>query len=279
MPAKAPSFTFIRNPKCPYIMDMAISKGKNKVLFPEISKKNADFVDGILLYDTKYCKSLNALAEGSIAYWFNAMKYPMKYHHSFDDCLKMAIAVIDKTNSTHLTASINGRSKMYDFITKDCGCTTVGLLKNKLNSDIASGSIILGKGSLIEVLSRDIPAIKGGMRSNLSFASKFCAYADLHLNKHNDRYSKYDTVVAGYLKNYIDLYLHGKIGGEKVLVSSYKYSSTDKASAPSASGYIVGRYNRYLECIGKIIAEANKSIGRSIINRNRFDRIVWYYFK
>lgn len=277
MPAKAPSFAFIRNPKCPYIMDMAISKGKNKVLFPEISKKNADFVDGILLYDTKYCKSLKALAKGSIAYWFNAMKYPKKYHHSFDDCLIGAIAAIDTTNSTHLTASISGRSKMFDFITIDCGCTDVGLLKNKLNADIVSGSI--GLGSLIEVLSRAIPAVKGGMRSNLSFASKFCAYADLYLNKRNDLYSKYDTVVADNLKKYIDLYLGGKIGGEKVKVSSYKYSSTSKASALSASGYIVSIYNRYLECIGKIIAEANKSIGRSIINRNRFDRIVWYYFK
>jgi hypothetical protein len=76
----------------------------------------------------------------------------------------------------------------------------VGTLKEKLGE--FSEDKTIGKDHLIAKMSYNIASTKGNQkRSNLSFASKFCAYADLYLNGNKNRYSKYDNVVSRIFVN------------------------------------------------------------------------------
>lgn len=278
-----------RNSDDPYEMDIDVLD--NDVKIPALTDKNIKFTKGILNYDSNYNKESDKDAgpyskniflsdfevkknkyTGSIAYWFAQMKNGI----NFKQCLRGAIVAIDRSNSTHLSASKDGRSKIFDIIYSEleCDCQNVNALKEKL--DKVAEDKTIDEDHLIAKMSKNITSTKSNQeRSNLSFASKFCAYADLYLNGNNNRYSKYDNVVSNYLKLYIDVFLEGKLDGKRIFKKNIHYSSRDKRASNNETDYILNIYNTYSKCIEKIIRKVNIEN----LNRDSFDRIVWYGFK
>ena len=199
------------NVKGTYELDLyECSEYKDKKI-PALTAKNIDFIEGVINLDSNYNKDsdssmgpdssqnlkysfegLTSKYVGSIAYWFKEMT---RRDSDFKECLRSVIIAIDRTNSTHLEASKNGREKMFEIITSKCN--DVVDLKRELDKVNEDGTI--DEDNLIIEMSKEIPAIvkdksKTKMRRNLSFASKFFSYADLNLNK-EARYSKYDTLL------------------------------------------------------------------------------------
>lgn len=275
-----------------YEMDIYVLKNNEKI--PALSEKNIKFTKGILNYDSNYKKESDKNAgpysenifssdfevkenkyTGSIAYWFTKMNEG----ENFSQCLRGAIVAIDRSNSTHLSASKNGRSTIFNIIYSNY--QNVVTLKKELGK-FSKGKTI-GKDHLIAKMSINIASTKGNQkRSNLSFASKFCAYADLYLNGNKNRYSKYDNVVSNHLKPYIDVFLDGKLDNKdkkKIRKKDIHYSSLDKKTSNNATDYILGIYNTYSKCIGKIISKVNGDNPNLNLDRDSFDRIVWYGFK
>ena len=152
---------------------------------PALSDKNIKFTKGILNYDSNYNKESDINAgpysenifsndfevkenkyTGSIAYWFTKMNEG----ENFGQCLRGAIVAIDRSNSTHLSASENGRYKIFDIIysESECNCQNVETLKEKLDKVNENGTI--DEDHLIAKMSMDITSTKRNQkRSNLSF--------------------------------------------------------------------------------------------------------------
>lgn len=263
----------------PYVLDYAVGCS---LRIPALTRKNANFIEAVVGLDSNYNRDgdMNAQPDrgfnpftnisssdgkycGSSAYWF----HKMENDGNFEECLLGAIISIDRTNSTHLESAVQGRRKMKDIIMGKC--KNVSDLKRELNRDFR----INPKEHLIGLMSVDLEAKKRGtVRSNLSFASKFCSYASLFL-KTQLEYSKYDNVVASHLDGYIKLYLKDS----SIKQNEYKHSSSNKNKSSDRLKYTVDIYIRYYQLIGDIIASLQKdSIS---IDRNEFDHIVWYGFK
>lgn len=202
----------------------------------------------------------------------------MNEGENFWQCLRGAIVAIDRSNSTHLSASKNGRNEIFKIIKSKCNCQNVETLKKKL--DKVNGDGTIDEDHLIAKMSMDITSTKRNQkRSNLSFASKFCAYADFYLNGKNNRYSKYDNVVSSHLKPYIDVFLDGKLDDTIICEKDIHYSSSNKKASNDATKYILDIYKTYSKCIGKIISKVNGDNPNLNLDRDSFDRIVWYGFK
>lgn len=262
----------------PYILDFAVGGG---LKIPALTRKNADFIEAVVGLDSNYNRDadidsvpddgfdpfLNISSSGgkycgSSAYWF----HKMENGGDFEECLLGAIISIDRTNSTHLESAVDGRLKIKEIILNVCN--DVDDLKRELNKDF----LVNPKQQLIGLMSVEMDAKKKNKRSNLSFASKFCAYASLCLGT-GVEYSKYDNVVASHLGDYIKLYLNDL----KTKTKEYKYDSNRKNESLDGLQYTLDIYNRYYELIGKII-DSVKQEGIKI-DRNEFDHIVWYGFK
>ena len=112
---------------------------------------------------------------------------------------------------------------------------------------------------------------KNGNRFNISFASKFCAYASKFLNCEIE-YSKYDNVVSAALPKYVEIYLN-----EKVKLSEYKISYNNDDSMNTKLKRILYIYKKYSIVISKIL-ETIKQDGIEI-TKEEFDHIVWYGMK
>lgn len=269
----------IEKNKDPYILDYAIGGG---LMIPALTRKNANFIEAVVGLDSNYNRDadINAAPDkgfdpfenvsssdgkycGSSAYWF----HKMEDGGNFEECLLGAIISMDRTNSTHLESAVNGRTEIKKIIMSVC--KNVSDLKNELNKDFTKNP----KKHLIGLMSVEMAAKKKETtRSNLSFASKFCAYASICL-KAQSEYSKYDNVVASHLGDYIKLYLKDTTTKPK----EYKYDSIRKNKSEDGLQYTVNVYIRYYQLIGKIIDNL-KDEGIEI-NRNEFDHIVWYGFK
>lgn len=273
------------NVKGTYKLDLYECSEYQDKKIPALTAKNIDFIEGVINLDSNYNKDsdpnmgpdssqnlkygfegLTSKYVGSIAYWFKAMAQGSK---DFRECLRSVIVAIDRTNSTHLEASENGREKMFEIIASKCN-DVVDLIRElgKVNED---GTI--DEDNLIIEMSKEIPAIvkdksKTKMRRNLSFASKFFSYADLNLNK-RARYSKYDTVVSNHLEYYV-----------KILLNDSEFKKTDiKLSDGSKEKKVIDVYNTYAKYIGCIIEKAKQEDSSNKLDRNTFDHLVWYGFK
>lgn len=263
----------------PYALDYAI---KGDLRIPALTRKNARFIEAVVGLDSNYNRDADIYSEpdkgfdvfanvsssdnkycGSSAYWFNKMVNG----GNFEECLLGAIISIDRTNSTHLESAIDGRTKMKNIIMRKCH--NVKELKEELNKDFR----VDPKNHLIGLMCQELPAKgKESTRSNLSFASKFCAYASLNF-KSSIEYSKYDNVVTSHLGKYIDVYLKDSYYAYK-----YKYSSERKRNSEDKLQYMTDIYCTYYKIIGDIIAYLKDEKGINI-DRNEFDHIVWYGFK
>ena len=87
-------------------------------------------------------------------------------------------------------------------------------------------------------------------------------------------------MVSNHLKPYIDVFLDGKLDDKKkIYKKDIHYSSSDKKESNDATKYIVDIYKTYSKCIGKIISKVNGDNPNLNLDRDSFDRIVWYGFK
>ena len=203
--------------KSPYVLDTI----KNNESVTALTKKNAEFIEAVVHLDSNYGSDLNKNNKpangydpelyddpnksfsrdkrGSTAYWFNQTA---QGNADFRKCILGAIIAIDSVNSTHLDASqksstdnTTGRKAMRDIIC-DC-CKDFNGLVEKLNQPFDASTpdhlICLLTGGMVSKKDKN-------HRYNISFATKFCAYAAMFLGSEvKKRYSKYDRVVANAL--------------------------------------------------------------------------------
>ena len=195
-----------------------------------------------------------------MGYWFNEMQNG----GDFEKCVAGAILSIDRVNSTHLEACVNGREVIRKRILECCpSANPVDDLKNILQANFCSNG---GSSHLLECLTDAIQAKgKKTPRFNLSFATKFCFYASKWLNAGNE-YSKYDNVVAEALPTYYDYYKGNKPGTTKK--SAFKLQSKMNLQER------ISVYAKYSECIGEILSELKDL--NIVLSREDFDEIVWY---
>ena len=257
----------------PYVLDYI-----EGTAIPALTAKNRNFIEAVVGLDSNYGKDsdINSKPDaafdpnnmnnsqkkycGSTAYWFNEMN---KQGADFERCLKGAIIAIDRVNSTHLEASENGRQTMFDIINEATG--SVDKLKTALEINFLDDKTDKEK-HLIGLMSIKMKAKgKPSYRRNVSFATKFCAYASAQLGC-TMSYSKYDRVVSSHLYEYIEHYL-----GEKVRKNEFDITSSMDLKQ-TLSTY--SEYATYIERILNQLSRDNLSLSKS-----ELDHIIWYGFK
>lgn len=263
----------------PYILDYLPGDKKR----PALTRKNADFIEAVIHLDSNYAKdyyinepsvgydpeiyaeSSNGKYCGSTAYWFNEMKTP---NCNFRKCVLGAVIAIDSANSTHLEASVSGRKTMRDIICNKCN-NYLDLI-DMLNTLFKP----LNHNHLIALLTtKTISKKDGKIRFNISFATKFCAYASIFLNS-KIQYSKYDNIVSDALPYYSEIYLN-----EHEKQNEYKINDTQRRKLDEEGNfqYRLNVYSDYQKKINRII-EKLKSDGINL-TIEEFDHIVWYGLK
>ncbi len=266
--------------KNPYVLDY-VSKRLDKL--PALTRKNADFIEAVIHLDSNYAKDgeINAPSEGydpeddakissrkycgSTAYWFNEMQ---KQDCNFRRCVLGAVTAIDRTNSTHLEAAILGRKSMRDIICEHC--RNYHDLVNLLNVPFTSSN----HHHLIALLTAKTIAKKdGGARYNISFATKFCAYAAIYLNS-KIKYSKYDNIVSDALPIYSKVYLNETKNAREYKINEYQ---TKKLDDKGNYQYRLDVYGKYALTISKILNELRAD--KINLTKEEFDHIIWYGLK
>ena len=257
----------------PYSMDMVTG-----FEIAALTKKNSNFIEAVLKLDSNYKKeqqavppddrfdlnlhasNSNGLYCGSTKYWFNEMTNSSS-DYTYKDCVLGAVISIDRSNSTHLETTENGRKKMTQRIVKRCPNIDelIDCLSTPFNAeDNHLISCMLRKG---------LKSIKDGSDMYyLSFASKFCSYASAFLNLQIE-YSRYDKVVAKALPVYYQAYCNKSVRKTEFLVDN---SISDKYHNR------LDIYNKYSDTIAIILNALGKS---DHLSRDEFDHIIWYGMK
>lgn len=236
----------IKRSENPYVLDR-IDNGQKTVA---LTRKNATFIEAVVELDSRYGKV-------KIGDFFENMLNGS----DFEECLINVVTEIDKTNSTRLESGENARKEMVNRILSLC--SNVDELKNELLKEFS----VNNKEHILWKLTDKIKAKKkDGHRYNLSFATKFCSYASIHLNL-GDLYSKYDGVVSRFLPTYSEIYLNEKTAKGHFLVKQNKRNLDD----------ILNLYATYSDCINSILNVLEKDDIK--ISRNEFDHIIWYCSK
>lgn len=270
----------IINNVSPYVLDY-IAGITDKL--PALTRKNADFIEAVVHLDSNYAKDLeinppsdrydpelNAESSkgkycGSTAYWFNEMK---KTNCNFRKCVLGAVIAIDSTNSTHLESSESGRKLMRDVICKNCNGWQE--LVEMLNVPFEPKN----HKHIISLLTAKTTAKKdGGPRYNISFATKFCAYAAIFLNS-KIKYSKYDNIVSNALPSYQKVYLNET---KKTCEYEICECQTRKLDDDGKYQYRLDVYEKYGNTISKILRKL--SLEGIHLSLEEFDHIVWYGLK
>ena len=243
-------------------LDLAKTKMIEEVDFQgkmlaKLTRDNVAIVEAMIRNDSAYIHSTDVSAApvynrkgevkygGSSAYWLTQLKDvlldgKMDSAYSYEDIIKGAVESVDRENSTHLNADNCGRQEITERLCKFNRSEFVKCLKDPDYDDM----------KLIREISR-ITSAEQRARTNSSFASKFCHYACFVLfegEPEQDNYSIYDAVVRKALPQYLDYYNLGQ--------------------------YKLADYAEYRRAVDNVI----KSSG-SLISRNGFDHLLWYYFK
>lgn len=239
----------------PYILDYLLCDKKR----PALTRKNADFIEAVIRLDSNYAKdsyinepsvgyepeinaeSSNGKYCGSSAYWFNEMKKP---NSNFKKCVLGAVIAIDSANSTHLEAAVSGRKTMRDIICKKCNnyLDLIDMLNTPFEPTNHEHIISL-------LTAKTISKKDGKVRFNISFATKFCAYASIFLNS-KIQYSKYDNIVSSALPDYSEIYLN-----EHKKQNEYKINDIQRRKLDDEGNfqYRLNVYNDYQKTINRII--------------------------
>jgi hypothetical protein len=263
----------------PYVMDYVAERLK----MPALTRKNADFIEAVVRLDSNYAKDFeihepsenydpeeNAESShgkycGSTAYWFSEL---MKTNCNFRKCILGAVIAIDRTNTTHLEASYDGRKTMRNIICDYCNDyhDLVRMLEVPFKRD--------KHNHLISLLNQKTIAKKDdGARYNISFATKFCTYAAIFLDS-QIRYSKYDNIVSDALPTYSKVYL-----GESKNAREYKINEYQRRNLDDNGNfqYRLDVYGKYESAISRILNELRAD--GIYLTREEFDHIVWYGLK
>ena len=225
-----------------------------------LTRKNADFLNAVVKIDSRYSRVFGDSNENIIKSSFDKMKNGGEFAGLVFD----AISEIDKTNSTHLEAAVNGRKIMTDRVCEIC--KNVDSLILELQKDFTEKN----RNHILARLADKIQSRKeGGVRYNLSFASKFCSYASEFLNI-DKKYSKYDNIVANALPEYSKIYL-GKIETKSVFLIQQYHKEEDELQ------YRLDIYKKYCNCIDSILSVLKED--NIVISKDEFDHIVWYSSK
>lgn len=259
----------------PYVLDYI----EEKNTMPALTRKNADFIEAVVRLDSNYAKDIlyNPPSDGydpemnvsdsggkfcgSSEYWFKEMMKESEYYR----CLLGAVIAVDTTNSTHLEACLNGRKTVCDIIYK-CAPNVESLI-DKLNEPFNPNN----KEHLISLISKGLPAKgKVGLRYNISFATKFCAYAANSLDA-SKRYSKYDDVVSDALPEYSKVYLNEPHRKSQYKIMQHKQKKMNELEKHQ---YRLDVFGEYSDCIKRILEKIDY-----VINRDELDHIIWYAYK
>lgn len=255
--------------------------------FPTFTKKNIDFLNGILRYDSNYSTSSdknNPEYQSSYAGILERGKFfdfsDSITSNEFDesgkpiDDLYRVIVSIDKINSTHLSSEGNSSKGEKSAEKRNKGRAKVAQTIRNYGGDKLSEALQKGDAGIIDVIAD--PSVGG--KHNFSFATKFCSYVSIHALR-MDNYCIYDEILQQVLPYYAYMYIddfdntlyktvkppkrNGNLTRNESLVSTLKQNKD---------------YSGYRELINKIIAGVKKKIGVSITYAD-FDHMVWYYFK
>ncbi|MCH5170499.1 MAG: hypothetical protein J1F24_04345 [Oscillospiraceae bacterium] len=281
--------------------------------FPTFTKKNIEFLNAILQYDSNYrsssyesdsnnedtsdkedkYKHVNTIKEYEESYAGILQRNKDNFFNSFDmsninntsDDLYKVIESIDKINSTHLASEGNTpkkdeneeRNKGRERFAKKIRSLGGNRLKERLESNSKED-----RAKLVEELANKDVAGK----LNFSFATKFCAYVSTHALNDPDNFCIYDNVVQSVLPYYAKMYVDESVYNEKKYSGLYKtikdckqnnYQSRNESLVEERYRE-TNNYKGYMELIDDIIAGIENKTGEKITYQD-FDHIVWYYFK
>lgn len=158
----------------------------------------------------------------------------------------MKIALIDLTNSTHLSqhrAKINLK-EITDHIVRD----------KEFDDDLKNG-----RPGVVERLAKCSDEI-----AITSFASKYCKYHN-SLVYGRDDYSIIDGIVMHTLPGYCKKYGVERAGRNKVI--SFTYIDNLRKE---------GKYQEFNELISRVLCNANAEVKDQKNARDRFDTLMWY---
>ncbi len=248
--------------KNPYVLDR--TKYKNEVA---LTRKNADFIEAVVGLDSNYRVDGNTSNEESAAYCFERMK---KHSEEYDKLLELSIERIDRTNSTHLESTIDGRKRMFEIIKHNCPTP------KDLKRAVCINPSKTDYDNLFYKLCVTMDNHKGDKANNLSFASKFISYARKFLID-DTSFSKYDSVVSRKLSVYENIYVDRSI---KIVNSKFlnKPSKRRDLNDLEKQNYTYHKYIEYAEAIDSILTCLKKDNG-IIIDKEEFDHIIWYSSK
>ncbi len=247
-----------------------------------LTLKNAFLIEGIVSLDSRYRRDAagnlpdenydpirnrddaKGLYCGSSVYWFGSMNKATT-EEDFRKVLQGAVNAVDRANTTHLTASVEGRKKMADIIYDQCH--DVNDLRCRLNEEYS----VENENHILNLMLQPPPAIKESnqVRYNLSFASKFCCYAADYFNA-DYKYPKYDGVVASNLPQYAKLYL-----GRRVKKTEFQTPSNQTNRSWKDYGKV---YKKYADCIRDILLSLKDDCGIEL-TMQELDHIIWYTSK
>lgn len=249
----------------PYILD----KIKTEPNLAALTRKNADFIEAVVALDSNYRVNTDPKNKDGTAYWFNQM---LKYPQEYEKCLRKTIEIIDKTNSTHLEATVDGRKQMFNIIRSHC--SNAEALKKAVCINPSENSY----DNLFYWLCKSMRNRKGVTANNISFASKFISYARKYLNNNDVSFSKYDRVVSRKLSLYEKIYTDNKI---KVIAGKFENKASKRKNLVSdieKQKYTYAVYVKYMKAIDKILYHLEKD-NNIVINKEEFDHIIWYSSK
>lgn len=262
--------------KDPYVLDEI-----ENLKLPALTKKNSDFIEAIIHIDSNYKKDCEVVGPddnfkvnedsknsngkycGSIKFWFSEMEKGNESKYSYAECLWGAVIAIDRSNSTHLETTNNGRSIMASKIKFLCPNL------NSLKIELEKSFVDVFDNHLIANLLRP----EGEFVLNrfyLSFVSKFCAYAVQFLNLSN-QYSKYDRIVAESLPKYYEQYCGKEIKPSAYLINNSNVNYKNE-NAKDKFFRVLKIYKEYTMAIGELL----DYIKNENLDRNKVDHIIWY---
>ena len=228
-----------------------------------ITRHNSDMVECALTLDTTFRGGIGVDAKpkgrfsGSNAYWQDKIQ-KIKTFTDYEKFIEELIETVDRANVTHISAAVNGKKEIKKRIINKC--MDLKSLKDALSKNpFVNGKVRdVDPNHILYKLAEPLPATKGGMRSNVSFASKLCQFASKILNAGYE-YSKYDSIVAKTLPIYIEHYLGVKVARTRFSLDGKTFNVKMQT------------YAEYCAYIDKIIAVACPGM-----TREEFDHIVWY---
>lgn len=285
----------------------------DKFGFPTFTKKNIEFLNAILQYDSNYRSSsgeyqlhkndqnyANTIKEYEESYAWILQNKEIDFFNSFKklypnlnekdnkdklgkpiDALYKVIESIDKINSTHLAAegTIKKKNKGREIVAeriREIGGEHGEKLKERLKSKDKDE-----KAKLVKEIATAVET-----KLNFSFATKFCAYVSTHALNDPDNFCIYDNVVQSVLPYYAKMYVDESIYEEKKYSELYKTVKSTKANEkkPHYESLVEKKYRNkdgykgYMELIDDIIEGIETKTGEKITYQD-FDHMVWYYFK